>query len=50
MKPFLSDKCTLACKISPENKDNVITDDEQLASMNFHDFHENVLNDLRIKE
>ena len=49
MKPFLSDKCTYASKISLVHNDNVISDDQQLADI-FNNFFEHVVDNLGIQE
>ena len=49
MKPFLSDKCTYASKISLVHNDNVISDDQELADI-FNNFLEQALDNLGIQE
>ena len=49
MKPFLSDKCTYASKISLVHNDNVISDDQKLADI-FHNFFEQAVDNLGIQE
>ena len=49
MKPFLSDKCSLASKISLVQKDNVISDDQKLART-FNSLFETAVVSLGIKE
>ena len=49
MKPFLSDKCTYASKISLVRNDNVISDDQELA-VTFNNFFEQAVDNLGIQE
>ena len=49
MKPFLSDKCSQASKISLVQKGNVISDDQELART-FNSFFETAVDSLGIKE
>ena len=49
MKPFLSDKCTYASKISLVHNDNVISDDQELADI-FNNFFEQAVDNLGIQE
>ena len=49
MKPFLSDKCNNASKISLVHKNNVISEDQELANT-FNDFFEHAVDNLGIKE
>ena len=49
MKPFLSEKCTYASKISLVYNDNVISDDQELKKT-FNDFFEHAVDHLGIKE
>ena len=49
MKPFLSDKCTYASKISLFHNDNVISDDQELADI-FNNFFEQIVDNLGIQE
>ena len=49
MKPFLSDKCTYASKISLVHNDNVISNDQELADI-FNNFFEPGVDNLGIQE
>ena len=49
MKPFLSEKCTYASKISLVHNDNVISDDQELADT-FNNFFEHAVDNLEIEE
>ena len=49
MKPFLSEKCTYASKISLVHNDNVISDDQELADT-FNNFFEPAVDNLGIQE
>ena len=49
MKPFLSDKCSQASKISLVQKGNVISDDQELGRT-FNSFFETAVDSLGIKE
>ena len=49
MKPFLSDKCNNASKISLFHKNNVISEDQELANI-FNDFFEYAVDNLGLKE
>ena len=49
MIPFLSDKCNNASKISLVHKNNVISEDQELANT-FNDFFEHAVDNLGIKE
>ena len=49
MKPFLSEKCTYASKISLVHNDNVISDDQELADT-FNNFFEHAVDNLGIQE
>ena len=49
MKPFLSEKCTYASKISLVPNDNVISDDQELADT-FNNFFEHAVDNLGIQE
>ena len=49
MKPFLSDKCNNASKISLVHKNKVISEDQELANT-FNDFFEHAVDNLGIKE
>ena len=49
MKPFLSEKCTYASKISLVHNDNVISDDQELADT-FNNFFEHTVDNLGIQE
>ena len=49
MKPFLSDKCNNASKMSLVHKNNVISEDQELANT-FNDFFEHAVDNLGIKE
>ena len=49
MKPFLSDKCTYASKISLAHNDNVISDDQELIDI-FNNFFEQAVDNLGIQE
>ena len=49
MKPFLSEKCTYASKISLIHNDNVISDDQELA-YTFNNFFEHAVDNLGIQE
>ena len=49
MKPFLSDKCNNASKISLVYKNKVISEDQELA-ITFNDFFEHAVDNLGIKE
>ena len=49
MKPFLSEKCTYAPKISLVHNDNVISDDQELADT-FNNFFEHAVDNLGIQE
>ena len=49
MKPFLSEKCTYASKISLIHNDNVISDDQELADT-FNNFFEHTVDNLGIQE
>ena len=49
MKPFLSDKCSQASKISLVQKGNVISDDQELTRT-FNSFFETAVDSLGIKE
>ena len=49
MKPFLSEKCTYASKISLVHNDNVISDDQELADT-FNNFFEDAVENLGIQE
>ena len=49
MKPFLSEKCTYASKITLVDNDNVISDDQELANT-FNKFFEHAVDNLGIKE
>ena len=49
MKPFLSDKCSQASKISLVQKGNVISDDQELVRT-FNSFFETAVESLGIKE
>ena len=49
MKPFLSEKCTYASKISLVHNDNVISDDQELADT-FNNFFEQTVDNLGIQE
>ena len=49
MKPFLSDKCTYASKISLVHNDNVISDDQELDDI-FNEFFEQAVDNLGIRE
>ena len=49
MKPFLSEKCTYASKISLVHNDNVISNDQELADT-FNNFFEHAVDNLRIQE
>ena len=49
MKPFLSEKCTYASKISLIHNDNVISDDQELADT-FNNFFEHAVDNLGIQE
>ena len=49
MKPFLSEKCIYASKISLVHNDNVISDDQELANT-FNIFFEHAVDNLGIQE
>ena len=49
MKPFLSDKCTYASKISLVHNDNVISANEELADI-FNNFFEQAVDNLGIQK
>ena len=49
MKPFLSEKCIYASKISLVHNDNVISDDQELADT-FNNFFEHTVDNLGIQE
>ena len=49
MKPFLSEKCTYASKISLVHNGNVISDDQELADT-FNNFFEHAVDNLGIQE
>ena len=49
MKPFLSEKCTYASKMSLVHNDNVISDDQELADT-FNYFLEHAVDNLGIQE
>ena len=49
MKPFLSEKCTYASKISLVHNDNVISHDQELADT-FNNFFEHAVDNLGIQE
>ena len=49
MKPFLSEKCTYASKISLVHNDNVISDDQELVDT-FNNFFEHAVDNLGIQE
>ena len=49
MKPFLSEKCTYASKISLVHNYNVISDDQELEDT-FNNFFENAVDNLGIQE
>ena len=49
MKPFLSENCTYASKISLVHNDNVISDDQELADT-FNNFFEHAVDNLGIQE
>ena len=49
MKPFLSEKCTYASKISLVHNDNVISDDQELVDT-FNSFFEHAVDNLGIQE
>ena len=49
MKPFLSEKCTYASKISLVHNDNVISDDQESADT-FNNFFEHAVDNLGIQE
>ena len=49
MKPFLSDKCNNASKTLLVHKNNVISEDEELANT-FNDFFEHAVDNLGIKK
>ena len=49
MKPFLTEKCTYASKISLVHNDNVISDDQELADT-FNNFFEHAVDNLGIQE